>query len=182
MNISVSKTVHNILSASCDEAMRTGYMATSADHIMLALLRHADNSACRALSALGVDLGELKDYIDDKIFRSEAVSYSELAQIKPSKQAMATIKNAIYEAYKEEEEVGCLHLLLAICRTRGSVCAEYLNEIGIDYDSVLGYYTQKKLRSRSRAKRLEKLTPLVMNALGEQLSRICSGGGEELVS
>ena len=64
MQTQVSQEVLRILAYAKEEAMRTGDYSISPDHILLGILRHTDNDACRILEALGVDLEEMKNVPD----------------------------------------------------------------------------------------------------------------------
>ena len=67
MEIRFSQEMLTILGYARDEAMRTGSYGIGADHVMLALIRHRDNDACRALDACGVEVDLLKRDIDERV-------------------------------------------------------------------------------------------------------------------
>ena len=63
MEIKFSLEFTTVLSYAREEAMRTGSYSIAADHLLLAGIRHRDNAACEALTALGIDLEELKAFV-----------------------------------------------------------------------------------------------------------------------
>jgi len=73
MQIRISEELNTILLYARDEAMRTGSYAIGADHLMLGILRHADNAACLLLKEMEVDLTAFKRYIDSCLFRDHSV-------------------------------------------------------------------------------------------------------------
>ena len=68
MTIRISEELNLILNFSREEAMRTGSYGIGPDHMMLGIIRHGDNQACEILKELGLDLQEMKQFIDSKIF------------------------------------------------------------------------------------------------------------------
>ncbi|MCR5351143.1 MAG: Clp protease N-terminal domain-containing protein, partial [Bacteroidales bacterium] len=104
-----------ILGYARDEAMRTGSYGIGADHIVLGLLRHRDNNACRALAACGIEAQALKEAVDAKVFADRAVPWEERARVRPTRAAAALLGIAAYEMLKYgPPEILSSHLLLAL--------------------------------------------------------------------
>ena len=76
MEISISDELNSIINFSREEAMRTGCYGIAPDHLYLGILRHKENTGADALRGLGIDLGEMKEFIDGKIFTNEHIPYS----------------------------------------------------------------------------------------------------------
>ena len=70
MEMKISDELNLIVRYAREEAMRTGSYGIGTDHLVLGILRHADNNACRALRGLGADPEEMKQFIDVHIFIS----------------------------------------------------------------------------------------------------------------
>ncbi len=137
MQISLSEEVNTIIGYARDEAMRTGSYAIETDHLLLALLRHRDNDACRKLETLGVNLDEFKDFVDAKIFRKQGIPYFDEDKIMLSRGARNTINLAVLEASMDNgTKASSIHLLLAICRSCGCISETYLREEGLDHKSL----------------------------------------------
>ena len=76
MEMHVSDELNRILNYAREEAMRTGAYEIGTDHLLLGLLRAGDNSACSALTALGIDLADFKLFVESQIFKRQSVPYS----------------------------------------------------------------------------------------------------------
>lgn len=153
MQTQVSQEVLKILSYARDEAMRTGDYSISPDHILLGILRHADNDAARALSALGIDLAEMKTAIESSLFRPKSISYSESDRITFSRSAQNTLNLTIVEAtMASSDRIIAIHLLLAIANSSGSASLQYLKSFGIDHSKISAYAKANEL---VRAKKID---------------------------
>ena len=75
MEIRISDQLNSIINYAREEAMRTGSYGIAPDHLLLAILRHRENSAADALLGVGTDLEELKQFIDSHIFTNEHIPY-----------------------------------------------------------------------------------------------------------
>ena len=140
MDIKISDELNGIISYAREEAMRTGSYGIGPDHLFLGIIRHEDNKACTALKDLEVDLGELKKFIDSRIFTNEHIPYSELDNITFSRGAQNVLSITIMESNRmKSSEASSQHLLLALCRTTGSYGQAYLRSLGIDYGRILTY-------------------------------------------
>lgn len=172
MQIKFSIELSTVLGYASDEAMQTGHRAAGADHLMLGLLRHRENDACKTLEALGADLRQMKEAIDREVFTGQEVAYQERDGIHPSKPALRTVSTAVYEALKTGiTEVGPAHLLLALSRTTGTATRNELESLGIDYDRIRAYMCGKGILLR-----MEETVPVhteeILGALGEQLTSL----------
>ncbi|MBQ1936405.1 MAG: hypothetical protein IIU68_05035 [Bacteroidales bacterium] len=176
MQIKFSSKLFTILGYAKDEAMRTGHLATGVDHLTLALLRHADNAACRILTELGADLSELKSSIDSGIFQKESVPYDLYDKIQPSKSSQQLVSMAAYEALRTKEPlVKPEHLLLALSRSQDNITRNWLEAHGYDYDRIKAQLEKKaKLQPGSQFPKKE-----LMAMLGAQLSKLYVQSGEE---
>lgn len=140
MQTLVSQELLKIISYARDEAMRTGDYAISTDHLLLGILRHADNDACTSLKALGVDLAELKTTVEGSLFRPTGIAYSEADKLSFSRSAQNTLNLCIIEATMAgADKIFATHLMLAIAGSSGSVGLGYLKAMGIDHSSLSAY-------------------------------------------
>lgn len=135
--ISLSEEFLTILRYARDEAMRTGCMVISADHLMLGLLRHSGNEACSILEEAGVDTGELKKFVDACLFMESSVPYSAAEDIAVSRSALNAISLAGVEAIKRgKSEVSSSHLLLSLSGMEGSASVSFLQSCGISRQTL----------------------------------------------
>ena len=100
MKISVSDTLNAIVNYAREEAMRTGSYMIGADHLFLGILRHEENLAAAHLRFLGIDLSDLKGFIDEKVSESRHIPYSDIDSITLSRSAANIINIAVFETTK----------------------------------------------------------------------------------
>lgn len=134
-----TQTLNTILGYAADEAMRTGNMEIYADHLLLGILRHGDNTACKTLSGLGVNLEELKEYLDSHLFRHDSINFAMRDEVKPSREVQNVLSMASFEASVEENQnVDESHLLLAISNCPNSKGAAFFKELGFSRSDFAG--------------------------------------------
>ncbi len=137
MQIGLSEEINLIISYARDEAMRTGSYAIETDHLLLALLRHEDNDACKVLKSFGIDLDEFKRFVDGRMFHKQGIPYFDEDKINLSRGAQNTINLSVLEASLDNSPAAdSRHLLLAICRSHGCASETYLREEGLDRQSL----------------------------------------------
>lgn len=172
MKIKFSKEVMTIAEYAREEAMRTGWYGISPDHLMLAILRHGDNDACRALSALGVSLSALKAHIDSSIFREEPVPFNDLDKVEMGRAARGVMNMSAFEALRSgTEEVLPAHLLTAISRTSGNATADFFVTSGISPSRLTDHFGTHSRLDESSALSAPRLQDIA-RALGEQLNNL----------
>lgn len=121
-----------VLEFSRNEALRTGWRNICPDHIMLAILRHKCNDACRSLLACGVDTALFKECIDEATFVSEEVPWEERETIHLRDSSISMLQHASLEAARcHADQITPLHFLLAVSRTAGCFCHDWLDSRGL---------------------------------------------------
>ncbi|MBR1871826.1 MAG: ATP-dependent Clp protease ATP-binding subunit [Bacteroidales bacterium] len=152
MDIKVSDELNGIIGYAREEALRTGSYGIGPDHLFLGIIRHASNNAFNTLRGLDADTGQLKKFIDSRVFTNEQIPYSELDHITFSRGAQNVLSLTVLEATRLRSAVaGAEHLLLALCRTTGSYGQAYLRGVGIDYGRVLKYMEKEGLLGSGEA-------------------------------
>ena len=81
MEISISDELNSIINFSREEAMRTGSYGIAPDHLFLGIIRHRENTAVDTLRGLDINIDEMKEFIDSRIFTNEHVPYSEIDKV-----------------------------------------------------------------------------------------------------
>ena len=167
MEIQVSEEMSRILGYSREEAMRTGAYEIGTDHLLLGLLRHSDNLACKALASLGVDLDDFKHYVESLIFKRESVPYDQENKLRFSREARNTLNMSVLETSTlGDAETRSQHLLLAICRSTAAACKTYLEAEGISRDSVATFLkdlaTGKDLQQSSKPAPVKRILHIVI--------------------
>lgn len=137
MQTILSQEALNILAYSKEESMRAGDYAISTDHIMLGIIRHKDNNACRVLAALGIDIERMKSELEKRIFRRNSIPYGDNDKITFARSAQNTLNISIVEAtISGADRIVPAHLLLAVAASSGCQSVVYLKEHGIDHAAL----------------------------------------------
>lgn len=133
----VSEELSRILGYAREEAMRTGAYEISTDHLMLAIIRHNDNNACSSLASMGVDLSDMKHFIESQIFSRSSIPYTDEDKINFSREARGTLNMTLLEASSARQaQAGAAHLLLAISRNAKCISRSYLEIEGINHEAL----------------------------------------------
>lgn len=132
MDFRFSDDFLKVLEFSRDEAVRTGWRNICPDHIMLGILRHANNDACHSLEALGADFSLFKSCIDESVFCPVQVPWEERESVHFCDSAVSMLEHASIEAARcKEDVITPLHYLLACCRISGSYSHDWLADNGV---------------------------------------------------
>ena len=141
MEIRISDELNAIINFSRDEAMRTGSYSIAPDHIFLGIIRHRSNTAADVLTAFGINLDEMKGFIDKRIFTNEHIPFSDAENVSFSRGAHNVLSLTVLEATRcKSAEASSQHLLLALCRNSGSGYGQtWLTDNGIGYNGIFSY-------------------------------------------
>ena len=149
MEIGISDELNSIINFSREEAMRTGCYGIAPDHLFLGILRHKENAGCDALMGCGVDVNEMKQFIDSRIFTNEHIPYSDIDSVTFSRGAQNVLSFTILEATKvRSASASSQHLLLALCREGSSYGSSYLHDLGIGYGVIYKYLDKNDMLDR----------------------------------
>lgn len=143
MNISISKTLNEILSYSREEAMRTGCYGIGPDHLFLGIIRHAHNGAFETIEELGVDIPAMKSFIDARVDTGERIPYEQADSIALSRASQNVLSLMALEAARQHcHTADAVHLLLTLCRTSSCYGNSYLAAQGLDYPRVADFVSK----------------------------------------
>lgn len=152
MEMRISEELNIIVRYAREEAMRTGSYGIGTDHLMLGLLRHGESPACKALAGLGLDLDEMKKFIDVHIFRQGSIPYSDIDQVVLSRSAQSILNLTILEATRmRSPETDGIHLLLAISRSNENYSSSFLRDKGLTYAIILTFVQDTGLAQSSES-------------------------------
>ncbi|MCQ2177537.1 MAG: hypothetical protein MJY42_01465 [Bacteroidales bacterium] len=133
----ISEEFRTIIVLAREEAMRTGCYSITPDHIVLGILRHADNRACRILSELGINPEELRRHIEMFFFHPRSIPYQEEEKVLLTSESESLLKRAYVETTDNNDgSVRAVHLLLAVSHCPGSVSRDFLMHRGITADKL----------------------------------------------
>ncbi len=138
MEIKFSDELNATLSYSREEAMRTGSYGIGPDHMLLGILRHGANSACRILEDCGVELERLKSFIDNRIITNDQIPFSDLEKVGLTRTGQNMLSLMLLETRRGEcNEAFPVHLLLALLRVEAGYGAALLrSHWQVDYGRV----------------------------------------------
>lgn len=133
----VSSRIGNVMTFSCEEALRLGHHHIGIAHIFLGVLREENGTAVRILYELGCDLQRFKTAIEETFEASGPSSEAE-ACLPLTREAERVMANAIQEAARSQaHKAGTEHLLLSVLSDQGNVVSEFLmREYGLNYECV----------------------------------------------
>jgi ATP-dependent Clp protease ATP-binding subunit ClpC len=128
-----TERVRKILHLARDEALRFKQTFIGTEHQLLAMLKEGEGVGAMVLVNLGVDLNELRKNLENSINMGPGGKIDVLL----SNEARLCLNYAMEEAKNfGHSYVGTEHLLLGIIRTQGSLGAQILESIGVDYDTL----------------------------------------------
>ena len=157
MEISISDQLNSIINYSREEAMRTGSYGIAPDHLFLGIIRHRENTASDALIGVGIDIEEMKQFIDNHIFTNEHIPYSDIDNVSFSRGAQNVLSFTILEATKLHiHEARPEHLLLALCRAGSSYGSTYLHDNGVDYGCLFRYMDRNSMLERGNPDKMKE--------------------------
>lgn len=128
-----TERVRKILHLARDEALRFKQTFIGTEHQLLAMLKEGEGVGAMVLVNLGIDLNELRKNLENSINMGPGGKIDVLL----SNEARLCLNYAMEEAKNfGHSYVGTEHLLLGIIRTQGSLGAQILESIGVDYDTL----------------------------------------------
>ena len=137
-----TKTLLDAIEYSREEASRLQNGSIGVEHLLLGVIREGKGEACRILREMGIDLGELKLFIDNKLRNAkESNSLNSLNNIVLNKSAEQVLQSGRHHSHKmKHSQTGTGHLLLAMLKVdETTVLADYLEDKGAEY---LGIYNR----------------------------------------
>ncbi len=165
-----------------DEALRLGHDYIGTEHLLLGLIREGEGAAIEILQALGCDLEEIKQAVEDAgRVSGETMT---LGNIPFTKRAEKILKSAYVEAERYKSDIiGTEHLLLALVREREGLASQILNSFGVTYEAVAAELTRSLENSSAQSSRSEsssetagKSQTPALDHFGRDLTRLAREG------
>lgn len=128
-----TERVRKILHLARDEALRTKQSFIGTEQLLLAMIKEGEGVGAMVLINLGIELSELRKGIENSI----NIGPGGKIDVQLSNEARLCLNYAMEEAKNfGHSYVGTEHLLLGIIRTQGSLGAQILESVGMDYDTL----------------------------------------------
>ena len=181
MEIGISDELNSIINFSREEAMRTGCYGIAPDHLFLGIIRHKENAGADAMMGTGIDMNEMKQFIDSRIFTNEHIPYSDIDNVTFSGGAQNVLSFTILEATKvRSAKASAQHLLLALCREGSSYGSSYLRDQGVEYGAIYRYLDRNDMLDRDSIDRDSPVKNRETDNEGPQIHiRAVHEGGQE---
>ena len=155
------------------EASRTASRSIGTEHLLLGMLREADDVMTDLFARMEVDVRELRDELLGERVALERVSTS--PDLPLSEETKKSLAFAVHEAESMGHgAVGTEHLVLGLLRVEGSPAAQYLGSHGFDL-----FQLREEVVRRGREQEAEetaKATPNI-SEYSRDLTLIASEGG-----
>jgi ATP-dependent Clp protease ATP-binding subunit ClpC len=117
------------------EASRSNSRAIASEHLLLGLLREADDLLVELLTSLGIEVRELRDELVHSIVPLHRANSSPDPPF--ADETKRVLAFAVHESDSMGQDyVGCEHLLVGILRVSDCAAARYLIQRGIDLTQV----------------------------------------------
>lgn len=146
-----SEIFNDIVLYAREEAMRTGHMAICPDHLMLGILRHADNGACSVLDELGIDSADLKRYLESGISLERIIPYSEQDNVNMTRNSQNAVNMAMLEASMAgRDSVEAEDLMLGVVKVPQSLSRTYFESRAVNYQILRQHVAKDAAKSEEK--------------------------------
>ncbi|MGB9720991.1 MAG: ATP-dependent Clp protease ATP-binding subunit [bacterium] len=126
-----TERVRKILHIAREEAIKFRHNFIGTEHLLLAMIKEGEGVGAMVLINLGVELNELLKAVENSI----TIGSGGKIDVTLGNEARVCLNYAMEEAKNlGHTYVGTEHLLLGIIRTEGSIGAQILSSMGIDYE------------------------------------------------
>ncbi|HEC78146.1 MAG TPA: ATP-dependent Clp protease ATP-binding subunit [candidate division WOR-3 bacterium] len=128
-----TERLRKIVHLARDEAHKFKQNFIGTEHLLLALIKEGEGVGAMVLINLGLELNELRKSIENSITFGSGGKID----VPLSNEARLCLNYAMEEAKNfGHSYVGTEHLLLGIIKTQGSLGAQILDSVGMDYETV----------------------------------------------
>jgi len=128
-----TERVRKILHLARDEALRTKQSFIGTEQLLLAMIKEGEGVGAMVLINLGIELNELRKGIENSV----NIGPGGKIDVQLSNEARLCLNYAMEEAKNfGHSYVGTEHLLLGIIKTQGSLGAQILESVGMDYETL----------------------------------------------
>lgn len=145
-----SNSINKILTYSKEEAIRLCNDYIGPEHILLGIIRDAENDVVGVLQKkFNLDLREIKHLIESKI-RADHNNKLISSNIALNDRAASILKLGMLEArLMKSEELDAKHLILAIMKQKDSLAARVLGDSNVDYKQLQGAFSVPSINPKA---------------------------------
>lgn len=179
MKNNFSSRVQMVIQFARDEALRLSHDYIGTEHLLLGLIREADGIAIEILHALGCDLDEIRNAVEDAgRVSNETIT---AGNIPFTRRAEKILKSAYVEAEKYKSDIiGTEHLLLALVKEKEGLASQILKSFGVTYEAVSNEL--EKIQQGGNAPHIQQETPTgksqtpALDHFGRDLTQLAKKG------
>lgn len=132
-------TIDRILQYSKEEAIRTGWHFITPDHLILGIIRHGQNPACRFLESLGIDTESMKDMISSEISMETTIHPDEWKSVEITPELKDVFKYAAEKMASDGSYDDSLVFLMSVLETGNYISGRIMSEYGVTSEAVTDY-------------------------------------------
>ena len=139
MEARLSENTRKAVGFSREEAIRLKNGAIGVEHLFLGIMRLPECTAVNMLTAMGADLGQVRQRIESQISQIHTdVHYDPESNITMLRQAEKVLRLSYLESIKLNwPEIHTQHLILAILQEGDNLVSNLLKKEGVDYDRMM---------------------------------------------
>ena len=135
MDSNFSPQVKEIITFSREEALRLGNDFIGTEHLLLGIIREAENAVTRILEQLNINLNDLRREIELAVKNKTGKNIGDINSLPLTKQAEKVIRITVLEAKSlKSPQIETEHLMLSILKNRENAVTRILAEFNVDYD------------------------------------------------
>src|SRR3989339_946450 len=137
MDAKFSQKIKDVITFSREEAVRLGNSNISIEHLFLGILREGDGVAVDVLTSLGIEMNDLRKFIEARLKTDKNIALSEMDKLLLLKVTEKALKFIYLEAkHLKSQEINTGHLLLSILRDENNMVSSYLLDKSITYMTI----------------------------------------------
>src|SRR3989339_485761 len=137
MDAKFSQKIKDVITFSREEAVRLGNSNISIEHLFLGILREGDGVAVDVLTSLGIEMNDLRKFIEARLKTDKNIALSEMDKLPLLKVTEKALKFIYLEAkHLKSQEINTGHLLLSILRDENNMVSSYLLDKSITYMTI----------------------------------------------
>jgi ATP-dependent Clp protease ATP-binding subunit ClpC len=137
MLVSYSQQLQDVLGFSVQEAERLGNKYVGPEHLLLGILRNGSGKAIEIMNYSHIDLGKIKQTIENQIRTNLEPTGEEIPTLKSTDRIKKLMELETRSLSAQEADTE--HLLLAIMKEKNNLANDVLSEEQLSYDVVKEY-------------------------------------------
>ena len=174
MKENFSKGVQTILKFAKEEAVRIGHSYVGSEHLLLGIIKNIKGNAASILVAIGCDLDEMKDMIEEMAKPSGGTMT--LGHLPLTRRAERILRTTFSEAQSMDMDIASQsHLMLALLREDEGLATEVLSSFSVDYELLSTFITSGPSKKEKKGVAKKSNTP-TLDMFSRDISQMAKDG------